>query len=77
MKTDLVKLALDSGCAYLPPGDAKEPLYIFSLKELIRFATFIRAEENEELVDLYTMALNQAKTIRAYQERHGELPDAG
>lgn len=38
MKADLVKTALDSGCAYLPPGENIEPLYIFSLIELALFA---------------------------------------
>ena len=33
----LVKLALDSGCAYLPANENVEPLYIFSLHELTKF----------------------------------------
>lgn len=36
----LVKIALDAGCAYLPAGENKEPLYIFSLHELTKFIKF-------------------------------------
>ena len=42
----LVKLALDSGCAYLPAGENKEPLYIFSLHELTKFIKLYE-EKNE------------------------------
>ena len=33
----LTKIALDSGCAYIPAGMNDKPLYIFSVNELERF----------------------------------------
>ena len=42
----LTKLALDSGFAYLPAGENKEPLYIFSIHELTKFIK-LHEERNE------------------------------
>lgn len=43
----LVKIALDSGCAYLPAGENIEPLYIFSLHELTKFIKLYEERQNE------------------------------
>jgi hypothetical protein len=43
----LVKIALDSGCAYLPAGGNVEPLYIFSLHELTKFIKLYEERQNE------------------------------
>lgn len=42
----LSKVALDSGCAYIPVGMNDKPLYIFSLRELTRFAEIYRKRYN-------------------------------
>ena len=42
----LTKLALDSGCAYLPAGENKEPLYIFSIHELNKFIEMYKTRNN-------------------------------
>ena len=42
----LTKLALDSGCAYIPPGMNVEPLYIFSVRELERFVELYKNSHN-------------------------------
>lgn len=42
----LTKLALDSGCAYIPAGMNVEPLYMFSIRELERFAELYKARYN-------------------------------
>lgn len=42
----LTKLALDSGCAYIPPGMNEEPLYIFSVRELERFVELYKSQHN-------------------------------
>ena len=48
MMTDLYlsKIALDSGCAYIPVGMNDKPLYIFSLNELDRFAELYKNRYN-------------------------------
>ena len=47
----LVKIALDSGCAYLPAGENIEPLYIFSLHELTKFIKLYDERQNERKRD--------------------------
>lgn len=47
----LSKVALDSGCAYIPVGMNDKPLYIFSLRELTRFAEIYKERYN--LVENY------------------------
>lgn len=42
----LTKIALDSGCAYIPAGMNVEPLYIFSVNELERFVEIYKARYN-------------------------------
>ena len=42
----LTKLALDSGCAYIPSGMNVEPLYIFSVRELERFVELYKNSHN-------------------------------
>lgn len=42
----LTKLALDSGCAYIPAGMNVEPLYIFSVRELERFVELYKEKYN-------------------------------
>jgi len=42
----LSKVALDSGCAYIPVGMNDKPLYIFSLRELTRFAELYKDRYN-------------------------------
>ena len=42
----LTKLALDSGCAYIPAGINVEPLYIFSVNELERFVELYKNRYN-------------------------------
>ena len=47
----LSKVALDSGCAYIPVGMNDNPLYIFSLRELTKFAELYKQRYN--LVEQY------------------------
>jgi hypothetical protein len=47
----LSKVALDSGCAYIPAGMNDKPLYIFSVRELTRFAELYKERYN--LVEQY------------------------
>ena len=47
----LSKVALDSGCAYIPAGMNDKPLYIFSVQELTRFAELYKQRYN--LVEQY------------------------
>jgi len=47
----LSKVALDSGCAYIPVGMNDHPLYIFSLRELTKFAEIYKERYN--LVEQY------------------------
>lgn len=47
----LSKIALDSGCAYIPIGMNDQPLYIFSLNELDRFAKLYKNRYN--LIEQY------------------------
>lgn len=43
----LTKLALDSGCAYIPTGMNVEPLYIFSIRELEKFIKLYEAQNGK------------------------------
>ena len=42
----LTKIALDSGCAYIPAGMNDKPLYIFSVNELERFVELYKKRYN-------------------------------
>jgi len=42
----LSKIAFDSGCAYIPVGMNDQPLYIFSLRELTKFAELYKSRYN-------------------------------
>ena len=47
----LSKVALDSGCAYIPIGMNDKPLYIFSIDELEKFVELYKNRYN--LVEQY------------------------
>jgi hypothetical protein len=42
----LSKIALDAGCAYIPIGMNDQPLYVFSINELTKFAELYRERYN-------------------------------
>ena len=42
----LSKIALDSGCAYIPVGMNDQPLYIFSVNELKKFVELYKKRYN-------------------------------
>ena len=44
----LTKIALDSGCAYIPIGMNDKPLYIFSIDELDKFVELYKNRYNLE-----------------------------
>ena len=42
----LTKIALDSGCAYIPAAMNDKPLYIFSVNELEKFVELYKKRYN-------------------------------
>lgn len=48
------------------PGD-------YDLAALERFAELLNKEKANEIAELYQMCLNQAMTIKKYQDKYGEI----